>query len=60
MNIFDGFKETSDVSDVNKENKSEVSQEAQSKLQSRLKFSSILHTLRILTEPSAIFKVCIY
>ncbi|MDM8109076.1 DNA/RNA non-specific endonuclease [Phascolarctobacterium faecium] len=33
MNIFDGFKETSDVSDVNKENKSEVSQEAQSKFE---------------------------
>lgn len=33
MNIFGGFKETSDVSDVNKENKPEVSQEAQSKFE---------------------------
>lgn len=33
MNIFGGFKETSDVSDVNKENKAEVSQEAQSKFE---------------------------
>lgn len=31
MNIFGGFKETSDISDVNKENKPEISQEAQSK-----------------------------
>lgn len=33
MNIFGGFKETSDVSDVNKENKPEISQEAQSKFE---------------------------
>ena len=33
MNIFGGFKETSDVSDVNKENNPEVSQEAQSKFE---------------------------
>lgn len=33
MNIFGGFKEASDVSDANKENKPEVSQEAQSKFE---------------------------
>lgn len=33
MNIFAGFKETSDVSGMNKENKPEVSQEAQSKFE---------------------------
>lgn len=33
MNIFGGFKEASDVSDVNKENKPEVSREAQSKFE---------------------------
>lgn len=33
MNIFSGFKETSDVSDVNKDNKLEISQAAQSKFE---------------------------
>ena len=33
MNIFGGFKEASDVSDANKENKPEVSREAQSKFE---------------------------
>ncbi len=33
MNIFGGIKETSDVADANKENKPEVSQEAQSKFE---------------------------
>lgn len=33
MNIFEGFKEASDVSDANKENKPEVSQEAQGKFE---------------------------
>ena len=33
MNIFGGFKEASDVSDTNKENKPEVSREAQSKFE---------------------------
>ena len=32
MNIFGGFKEASDVSDANKENKPEVSREAQRSL----------------------------
>lgn len=33
MNLFGGFKESSDVSDVNKESKPEISQEAQSKFE---------------------------